>query len=32
MIGALGQIGMTGDVSPDVTGIAMSANLEFCSR
>ena len=27
MIAALGQIGMTGDVSPDVTGIAMSANL-----
>ena len=27
MIGALGQLGMTGDVSPDVTGIAMSANL-----
>ena len=27
MIGALGQLGMTGDVSPDVTGIAMSANI-----
>ena len=27
MIAALGQLGMTGDVSPDVTGIAMSANL-----
>ena len=27
MIGALGQLGMTGDVSPDVTGIAMSVNL-----
>ena len=27
MIAALGQIGMTGDVSPDVTGIAMSVNL-----
>ena len=27
MIAALGQIGMTGDVPQDVTGIAMSANL-----
>ena len=27
MIAALGQLGMTGDVSPDVTGIAMSVNL-----
>ena len=26
-IAALGQLGMTGDVSPDVTGIAMSVNL-----
>jgi hypothetical protein len=27
MIGALGTLGMQGDVSPSVTGIAMSANL-----
>ena len=27
IIGALGQLGMRGDVSPNVTGIAMSANL-----
>ena len=27
MIGALGTLGMQGDVSPDVTGIAMSAGL-----